>query len=322
MFWTVSGLILLLILGFVMLSKGSDFFVDGAASIAKKFKIPQLVIGLTVVAMGTSAPETAVSISSAIKGSADMAVGNVVGSNILNVLIILGLSATITKLAVQKSTLFVDIPVVAGATILLFVFGLDGNVVWWEGLIFLVCFVTYIIYLILQAKKERAKLSAEQLSNIEEDEIKEFSTLRSIIYTVLGLGVIIGGSYTTVYSAEELAKIIGLSKRFIGLTVVALGTSLPELFTSVTAAMKHNADIAIGNIVGSCIFNILLVLGLSAVVTPVPFANAFRLDTIVAFGSIVILFVFSIRKKTFGRVGGIVMLLSYLAYFLYILLAV
>lgn len=320
MFWIILKLIALLILGFVMLSKGSDFLVDGAASLAKKFKIPQLIIGLTVVAMGTSAPETAVSISSAIKGSVDISIGNVVGANLITVLIVLGISACITTLTVQKSTIKVDIPLVILANAVLLLFGLDGMINWWNGLIFFLAFIVYIVWLIRSATKERKNLSLEE--SPVEDEIKEFSTLKSIILTLLGLAVVVGGSYVAVDSAKELAKIIGLSERIIALTVVSIGTSLPEMFTSVKAAIKGNADMAIGNVIGSNIFNLLFILGFTSIIAPVPFGSEFYTDVTMAIISVSVLFLLCVFKKRIKRWGGIILLSTYLAYFLYILLAI
>ena len=297
--------LLLLAIGFVMLVRGADWFVDGASGIATKLKIPQLVIGLTIVAMGTSAPEAAVSITAALKGSAEITIGNIVGSNILNILIILGLSAIVTPLAVAKS-IKVDIPVVIAITGILLWMGYDGTVSMLEGLLLLIIFALYIGYLMYGAFKER---------NENDEEVKELSMVRAIVLSIVGLGFIIWGSDIAVDAATSLAKIFGLSERFIGLTIVALGTSLPELFTSVSAARKGNADIAIGNIVGSNIFNILFVVGLSAMVVPVPFAEGFRFDTIVATLAAVLLLLCVLKNKKLNRWAGILMLLSYGAYF-------
>ncbi len=309
--FTIILNLLLLAVGFFLLSKGADFFVDGAANIAKKLKIPQLVIGLTIVAMGTSAPEAAVSISAALKSNAEITIGNVVGSNILNILIILGISSLITPLIVKKSTVFIDIPVTIGATVLLFLIGFDGNIYWYEGLILLVVFIAYLLILFFNAKKNKEE---------NEEEITEFSLTKAIIFTILGLVMIIVGSNVTVDSAKVIASAIGLSDRFIGLTIVALGTSLPELFTSVTAAIKKNADIAIGNIVGSCIFNILFIVGITAVITPVPFAESFRIDTFIALYSAVLLLLCVIKSNKLSFWAGIIMLCSYVGYFIYLII--
>lgn len=302
--------LLLLAIGFVMLVRGADWFVDGAAGIASKLKIPQLVIGLTIVAMGTSAPEAAVSITAALKGSGDITIGNIVGSNILNILIILGLSAIVTPLAVAKSTIKIDIPVVIAITAILLWMGYDGTVTLIEGILLLVIFALYIGYLMYGAFKER---------NENDEDVKNISIVRACVLTVIGLGFIIWGSDIAVDAATSLATIFGLSERFIGLTIVALGTSLPELFTSVMAAKKGNADIAIGNIVGSNIFNILFVVGLSAMVIPVPFAAGFRFDTIVSGLAAVLLLACVLKDKKLNRWSGALMLVSYAVYFAVIL---
>lgn len=304
--------LLMLALGFVLLVKGADWFVDGAAGIANKFKIPQLIIGLTIVAMGTSAPEAAVSISAALKGSAEITIGNIVGSNILNILIILGLTAVITPVAVAKSTIRVDIPFMLAISILLLVQGLDGSVTLLDGIVLLVVFAGYLTYLVVNARK-----NPEQL---EEEQIKNQSIWICLLWTAIGLVAIILGSNFSVDAASNIARILGLSERFIGLTIVALGTSLPELVTSVMAARKGNADIAIGNIVGSNIFNILFVVGLSSVIVSVPFASAFIVDMIVAIGAGVLLWIFSLHKKKLVPIHGVVFLLAYAGYFAYLMM--
>ena len=300
---------LLLAFGFVLLVKGAVWFVDGASGSAVKLRIPQLVIGLTIVAMGTSAPEAAVSISAALKGSADITIGNIVGSNILNILIILGLASAIVPIAVAKSTIRVDIPFLLLITGVLLALGWDATITLFDGLIMLVLFAAYLGYLLYMAKKVGE----------EGEEIRDMNLWQAMLYTVIGLVLIVWGADVAVDAATSLARIFGLSERFIGLTVVALGTSLPELFTSVTAARKGNADIAIGNIVGSNIFNILFVVGLSAMIVPVPFTPNFRIDTIVAISAGVMLLLCSLRQKKLVRWHGIAMLLGYGIYFLYLL---
>lgn len=308
--WEILLQLLLLAVGFGMLVKGADWFVDGAAGIAEKFGIPQLVVGLTIVAMGTSAPEAAVSITAALKGTADIAVGNVVGSNILNILIILGLTGLITSVAVQKSTLFYEMPYMLLITVVLLFMGMQGgsvNLV--EGIILWVLFILYLAYLFMMAKK--GKQSAE-------DSKETRPVWKLLFWGILGGVVVVLGSNITVDSATALAEVIGLSEKFIGLTIVALGTSLPELVTSVTAAKKGNADIAIGNIVGSNIFNILFVLGTSALIIPITFESSFVIDSIISVAAGVLLWVATIKKKRLTRPWGIVMLLCYAAYFVYL----
>ena len=305
--------LLLLALGFVLLVKGADWFVEGAAGIADKLGIPQLVIGLTIVAMGTSAPEAAVSITAALQGTADITVGNVVGSNIMNILVILGLSSAITSIAVAKTTVRYEIPIMLFITGLFLILGaVDGTLSLLDGILLWVCFLGYLGYMFLMTKKG--------LMEAEEAESANRPVWLLVVMGVVGMALIVLGSDVTVDAATALAKMFGMSERFIGLTIVALGTSLPELFTSVIAAKKGKADIAIGNIVGSNIFNILLVVGTSALITTVPFASNFVVDCLVAIGAGVLLWLCVFRKKKLTRIGGILMLLSYAAYFAYLLI--
>ena len=300
--------VLLLVVGFVLLIKGADWFVDGSSGIATKFGIPQLVIGLTIVAMGTSAPEAAVSISAALKGNADITIGNIVGSNILNILIILGLSSVIVPIAVATSTIKIETPFMIAISVAMLLLGLDAEISLIDGIIFLVLFGIYLTYLFWMAKKDKNKDSDDEAS-------KNMSVAKAIIIAIIGLVMIVLGSNVTVDAATAIAKAVGLSERFIGLTIVALGTSLPELFTSVTAARKGNADIAIGNIVGSNIFNILFVVGLSALIVPVPFAANFIFDSIIAIAAGVMLLLCCLWTKKLKRWAGIAMLVGYAAYF-------
>lgn len=307
--------VLLLILGFGMLIKGADWFVDGAAGMARRWGIPQLVVGLTIVAMGTSAPEAAVSISAALKGNAGITVGNIVGSNILNILIILGVSALITTLAVARSTVRNEIPYMMVITVLFMVLGLTGNrIELWEGIILWVAFLAYLGYLFLMAKRDRENGAGDG----QEDEKASASVWKLLLLTLIGLALIIVGSNVTVDAASAIAEAAGMSDRFIGLTIVALGTSLPELFTSVSAARKGNADIAIGNIVGSNIFNILFIVGTTALITPVIYESRFIVDTLVALGAGLLLWLFVLPKKQLGRAAGVTMLAAYVGYFVYL----
>lgn len=301
--------VLLLIAGFILLVKGADWFVDGASAIAEKLKIPQLIIGLTIVAMGTSAPEAAVSISAALKGNADITIGNIVGSNIMNILIILGLSAAITPIAVEQSTIRRDMPFLLGISLLLIMQGWDGSITRFDGLIMLVLFAAYLIFLLVKARRQPQQDSINAIQR----------SFWQIPLTVIGLAAIVIGSNMAVDAACAIARLLGISERFIGLTIVALGTSLPELFTSVIAAHKGNADIAIGNIIGSNVFNILFVVGLSAVIVPVPFAAAFRFDSVVSIAAAVFLLICCARSSSLKRWHGILMLAGYLAYFMIIL---
>lgn len=297
-----------------MLIKGADWFVDGASKIADRFGIPQLVIGLTIVAMGTSAPEAAVSITSALKGSAGITIGNVVGSNIMNVLVILGLTAVIRAIAVKKSTIRYEIPFTIGITVVLAVLGLaDNTVSRLDGVILWVLMIVYLLYLLRMAKKGQDVLE-------DVPELTEKDTLpRMILSILIGGALIVWGADVTVDAATELALIFGMSDRLIGLTIVAFGTSLPELVTSVTAAVKGKADIAVGNIVGSNIFNILFVVGTTALITPVVYSANFLVDSIVAVATMVLLLICVLPKKKLGRLGGVVMLAGYAAYFIYLI---
>lgn len=301
--------VVLLVLGFVLLVKGADFFVDGAASIAAKFGIPQLIVGLTVVAMGTSAPEAAVSISAAFGGNADITIGNILGSNILNILIILGLASAITSIAVAKSTLIIDIPIVIVSSLILLILGLDGYISRLDAVIIFAGFIGFLAYMIISAIK----------NNESGENIKVMSVPLSLVATIGGLAMIIFGSRFTVSGATAIAEAMKIDERIIGLTVVALGTSLPELFTSVTAARKGNADIAIGNIVGSNIFNILFVVGVSGLIIPVPFKLDFIFDAVASIVAAVLLWIFCIKDKKLTRKEGIILLLGYCIYFACIL---
>ncbi|MCR5148212.1 MAG: calcium/sodium antiporter [Eubacterium sp.] len=302
-----------IIVGFILLIKGADFFVDGASSVAGKLGIPQIVIGLTIVAFGTSAPEAAISISSAVKGNGGISIGNVVGSNIMNVLLILGLTAVIRTLNIKKSTAIIDIPFMIIVSVLLLVWGVVfGKINLPVGIIFWVLLIGFIVYLIVYSKKSNASDS--------DVEIKDLKAWQIIIFIVGGIAAIIFGSNLTVDGASYVAKnVFHVSDRIIGLTIVAFGTSLPELMTSVTAARKGNADIAVGNIVGSNIFNILFVLGTSVLIRPVAY-EGFTIDNIVAIGAAVLLWLPAIVKRKLGKGAGTVMLLSYAAYFVYLLI--
>lgn len=302
--------VVILLVGFLFLVKGADWFVEGAASIAKKLGIPQLIIGLTIVAMGTSMPEAAVSITAALQKNAGITIGNIVGSNILNILIILGVTAVITNVAIQTSTFRYEIPFMMVVTIILLVFGITGGeVTFVEGIIFWVLFLLYLGYLFVMAKKG---------TNEEEGETKDYPVWKCILFMVIGGVLVVKGSDFAVNGASAIARYFGMSERFIGLTIVALGTSLPELVTSVTAARKGNAGIAIGNIVGSNIFNILFVIGTTALICTVPFESKFIIDTIIAVVVGAILWIGTYKHKELRRPCGIFMLLCYVAYFVYL----
>lgn len=296
----VAVQLLFLVIGFVMLVKGADWFVEGASKVAEKFGIPQLVIGLTIVAIGTSLPEAAVSTSAALKG-AEITIGNVVGSNIMNILLILGITSVISPLAVQKSTIKYELPMVIGATVLLAALGLfDGTIGRIDGVILLAGMVLYLLYLLRMARKGQAVAEEQE----KEQADKSDGMFKLILLILIGGVMIVWGSDITVDAATELARIFGMSERLIGLTIVAFGTSLPELVTSATAAIKGKADIAVGNIVGSNLFNILFVVGIAATITPVIYQSAFLVDTIVCVATAVLLWVCVPRSRSLNATAA------------------
>lgn len=303
----------LMVAGFVMLIKGADIFVDGASKIATKFNIPQMVIGLTIVAFGTSLPEAAVSISGALSGNAGITVGNVLGSNIMNILLILGVSSCIAALPIKKNTFRIEIPFVIAITVLMLFLGMGGDELSrLDGVIFLAFMAAFMVYLVYSAKNGE--------SDDETTELSEKDTMPLLIlFVIIGGVCIVFGSDVTVDAASYIAAKCGMTPRIIGLTIVAFGTSLPELVTSATAAKRGKVDIAIGNIVGSNIFNILFVVGVSAVITNITFEAAFVKDTIVAIAAAVLLFVAVIKGKKLTKTGGIIMLACYAVYFAYII---
>ena len=319
---------ILLVVGFVALIKGADFFVEGSCSIAKKLKIPDIIIGLTVVAMGTSAPELAVSVSAALGGSTDIAIGNVVGSNLLNILVILGLSSVIVPIMVDKSVFKRDIPmllvtaIAVPVIVLLTKNTLTGGVeadhmVGRLGGAILVALFAFYIFLTVKAALDYRKKHADD-PDADGDEVKEFPMWKSLLYTVLGGAVVVIGGRISVDAATDIAHQIGLSEAVIGLTVVALGTSLPELVTSVVAARKGNSDIALGNIVGSNIFNVLLILGTTSVIKPVPVAFSSIIDLFINLGVTVYLAIAAWTGKKLSRLEGASFLVLYVVYTVYL----
>lgn len=306
--------LLWLVLGFVLLVKGADWFVDGAAGIATRMGIPQIIIGLTIVALGTSAPEAAVSISAAARGSADITIGNIIGSNAINTLVILGIASVIVPIAVAKSTIKYEMPFMIAVTALILGLGIDGNITRIDGVVLSIAFLAYLAYMFICARRNPEENGAE------DPQTKRRPVWQLLLFTVIGLVMIVFGSDFAVDGATGIAQRLGMSERMIGLTVVALGTSLPELFTSVMAARKGNADIAVGNIVGSNIFNILFVVGISSLIVPVPFASEFIIDSLFVLLSAVLLLGCTIPKKKLTRVGGIALLGFYIVYFVYLLM--
>lgn len=303
-----------IVAGFVMLIKGADIFVENASKIAMKFNIPQMVIGLTIVAFGTSLPEAAVSIKAALSGNAGITVGNVVGSNIMNILLILGVASCVAALVIKKNTLRIEIPFVILVSVLLLVLGMMGEELSrFDGLIFVVLLAVFMVYLVFSAKNGEA--DEDDATVLTEKD----TMLKLLFFVVIGGVSIVLGSNVTVDAASFVAAEFGMTPRLIGLTIVAFGTSLPELVTSATAAKRGKTDIAIGNIVGSNIFNILFVVGISAIITPIAFETAFIKDAVVAIGAAILLFLCVLPKKKLTRAGGILMLACYAAYFAYIL---
>lgn len=316
---------ILLIIGFVLLIKGADFFVDGSSSVAKILKVPTIIIGLTVVAFGTSMPELSVSVTAALRGSNDLAVSNVLGSNIFNLLVVLGCCALVKPVAAKWSLLKKEFPFSILITIILLLVDsdfsimkvIDGNKGFvlgrWAGLLFLILFVLYIYATVKSALRSRA-----EAKDMEEEEYKTMSPLKSGIYIVIGLIGIVWGGNLVVDSASNIALTFGWSQTFIGLTIVALGTSLPELVTSVVAARKGENDLAVGNVVGSNIFNILLILGVSSFITPITLDVTAVYDTIILIIASIVVYVSAISKREIQRKEGILFLVCYVAFFLYV----
>ena len=299
-----------LMVGFVLLVRGADYFVDGASALAKRMHVPAIVIGLTVVAMGTSAPEASVSIVSALHGSNAIAIGNVIGSNIANILLILGIVSVMVVLRVQKQTLYYEIPFTIFITLLLYIIGsYYGYISYSMAWVLLGLFALFLLYLFITSYKNH---------DFSED-IKSYSIFKIVLYVVLGIIALILGGNLTVDSAVSIANYFGVPQRVIGLTIVAIGTSLPELVTSIIAARKGETDIAIGNIIGSNIFNILFVLGLSGVILPIPFESTFLFDTGVALLAAVLLLLCSFYTGCIGRKTGILFLITYMLYMWYLI---
>ena len=300
---------LLLVLGFIFLLKGADLFVDGS-SIAKYMKIPSVIVGLTIVAMGTSAPEASVSITAAIAGNSDISLGNIVGSNIFNFLVVIGVSAMIFPIISHKDIIKRDLWWNFGITGLLLVLMLDNKIGRIDGIILLLGMALYLFVVIRNALKNRTEESKEELISIP----------KSIIFRRIGLAAIIGGGNFVVDNASIIAKSLGLSETLIGLTIVAIGTSLPELVTSITAAKKKEAGIALGNAVGSNIFNILFILGASSALTPINVAPELFIDAMILIAVGIMIFIFAYTGKKTNRTEGIVCTLLYVIYTAYIII--
>lgn len=314
MFFAEGGLkkmmYVLLVVGFLLLIKGADFFVDGSSSIARLLKVPSVVIGLTIVAMGTSAPEAAVSITAGLSGNSDISLGNIVGSNIFNLLMVIGISAVTFPVVSQKEIIGRDMWWNIGATVVLLLLILDHKLSRTEGVILLAGMALYLFFVIRSAMKNRVTEEAEATMSVP----------KSIVAVVLGLAAIILGGNLVVDNASLIAKAWGLSDTLIGLTIVAIGTSLPELVTSIVAARKGDSGIALGNAVGSCLFNILFILGMASVLTPIHAGAELVIDTGILIAVSVMMLVFALTGKKTGRGEGIFCILCYIAYSAYIIL--
>ena len=313
----------LLLVGFVLLVKGADFFVSGSSSLARILRIPSVVIGLTIVAMGTSAPEAAVSITASLTGNNGIAVGNILGSNLFNLLFIVGICALIRPFAADRSIVKLDLPVSLAAAGLLVVFIWDGRVVWWEGLLLIVCMAAYLTYTVLVALRQRKRLLLEEGSEpapAVDAPKKPDKWWKSLLFMVGGLAAVVFGGDLVVDHASKIAVDWGMSQNLVGLTIVAVGTSLPELVTSIVAARKGDSGLALGNVVGSNIFNILFILGASACVSPLLLDPASFVDTVVLIGATAVSFLWYLFAKKGTRWVGAVSVLLYLSYAVYICL--
>ncbi|MBE6496810.1 MAG: calcium/sodium antiporter [Methanobrevibacter sp.] len=304
--------VVLLIIGFVFLIKGSDFFVDGASSIASLLKIPTIIVGLTIVAFGTSAPEAAVSITSSLTGNNAMAVSNVIGSNLFNILMVIGVSALLGDLLMEKSVLNKDLPFLVAITILFAAFILIGwNITNIEGIILLIILIAYVLYLIRSSKKS---------ANANKVEKAKLSLPKSIIFIVVGLAGIILGGDLVVNSASDIAMALGMSETLVGLTIVAIGTSLPELVTSLTALKKGENQLVIGNVIGSNIFNILFVLGASSAISAIPLDSSLLIDVVFMLAVTILCFIFGKTQEKYDKKEGIILVALFIVYMAFAIL--
>ena len=301
---------LLLLIGFVLLIKGADFFVDGSSSLARIMKVPSVIIGLTIVAMGTSAPEASVSVNAALAGSNDIAISNVIGSNLFNGLVVVGVCAFMAGFKTNPEILKRDMPLNIIVTAILCIMLLDRHINHIEGIILLISMAVYIAVMVISALKNRETA----------DECKILSLPKSLIFIIGGLIAVIFGGTLVVDNACLIAKDFGVSENFIGLTIIAIGTSLPELVTSITATRKCDSGLALGNAIGSNLFNILFILGMSATICPLNVLSESIIDCIILLVSAVILYVFARTKKTMNRWEGIVCVFLYVGYTAYLLI--
>ena len=306
---------IILIIGFILLIKGADYFVEGSASVAKKLKVPSFIIGMTIVAMGTSAPECAVSIAASLKNSNELAISNVVGSNMFNLMVVCGVCALMVPLTIEASTLKREFPFSILVGILLLGLGATGMQVGRvEGVIMLVIFAAFLYYMVMSALKQRKEQEAQEE---EVEEIKDIPTFLCVFYILIGAVAIAGGGDLVVDAASRIAVHFGMSQTLVGLTIVACGTSLPELVTSIVAARKNEVDMALGNVIGSNIFNILLVIGVAAAISPIAVISVNIIDMIAMTIMSLLVFAFTIKDKKISKMQGIVMLLVYLGFIVY-----
>lgn len=304
--------VLFILVGIVLVLWGADRLTDGAVAVAEKMKMPQIVIGLTIVAMGTSMPEFCVSLVSALKGTTDLAVGNIVGSNIFNTLLIVGVSAWVAPMTILKSTVRKDIPFALFASLVLLIMCLDGNISRLDAGILFVLFLVF-MYVTLKGAKTKDDDTTAKTESIEDNK-KPMATWLSIVWIIVGLACLIGGSNLFVEGATKVAEHIGVSEAVIGLTIVAGGTSLPELATSVVSARKGNSGIAIGNVLGSNVFNILAILGVTGVITPMHLQGITMLDLSMMVFSTLLVWLFSFTKYKIARWEGIVLTIVFIGY--------
>jgi cation:H+ antiporter len=317
--------LLLLVVGFVCLIKGADFFVEGSSSVAKRFHVPSIIIGLTVVAMGTSLPETAVSVTASITGNNALAVSNAVGSNIFNLMVVIGVCTLLTTVPVGEDTIKSDIPFSAIAALLLLglgilgIFDASGMVLGHvDGVILLAVFVLYLVLLVKRTLKEQAEGKEVEVEGGSDEDIKLLSVPLSLFFIIGGGAAIAIGGSLTVDTASRIASELGMSQTLIGLTIVSIGTSLPELVTSIVAARKNEIGMALGNAIGSNVFNFLMVLGIASAISPITFIMENIIDIIVLLVFTVVVWIFAARQKELKRWNGIVMLLLYACYAVYI----
>lgn len=304
--------VVLLLVGFLFLIKGSDFFVDGASSIASLLKIPTIIVGLTIVALGTSAPEAAVSITSSLTGSNAMAVSNVIGSNLFNMLMVIGIAALISNLTMEKSVLEKDLPFLVGITVLWAIFIIIGwDITNIEGIILLLIMVAYIIFLVINTRKSEGATEVEK---------PKFSLPKSIILILVGLAGIVLGGDLVVDSASAIAIAFGMSETLVGLTIVAIGTSLPELVTSITAIKKGENQLVIGNVIGSNIFNILFVLGASSAISAIPLDSSMLIDVLFMLFVTILCFIFGKTQEKYDKKEGAILVLLFIGYMAFAIL--